>query len=302
VNACPLHGVRLRERKCGAPAAEHLATTRRPRLPAICATCGRIGHGCRSDLTEASLAELWVARQAAALLALGCVALTEATLQRLRSGISETVNAVYGGRPVTAAKHAGLARACVFQWLQEHGAPSFGMLFKFALAAQADVSSMLLGRYRPASREFETDEPGSLIPSLDRPYRHLDWVAIRDSLSSATASTSVTSVEAVAQALKVDRSQLRRVMPGETSALAIRADAARAANREASFETAFNAYSAAAAKAQAAGIIPTRKGLQLATGLLLFHGGNRNFARSRALDVVLRSFLIPRPTQRSSDH
>ena len=112
----------------------------------------------------------------------------------------------------------------------------------------------------------------------------------------------MTSVEAVAQALKVDRSQLRRVMPGETSALAIRADAAGAANREASFETAFNAYSAAAAKAQAAGIIPTRKGLQQATGLLLFHGGNRNFARSRALDVVLRSFLVPRPTQRSSDH
>jgi len=238
-----------------------------------------------------------VARQAAALLSLGCDTLTAADLQGLRSGIRATVNAVFAGHPVTAAKHAGLARACVFQWLQEHGAPTLGMLFKFALAAQADVSAMLLGSYRPASREFGADESGSLIPSLDRPYRHLDWGAIRYSLSSATASTSATSVEAVAQALKVDRSQLRRAMPGETSALVVRSDAITAAKREVSFETAFNAYTAAAAKAQAAGIIPTRKGLQQATGLFFFHSGNRNCARRRALNLVLRSQPNPRPTQ-----
>jgi len=298
VTACPRHGVKLRDAaKCGAPTDEHLPANRRPSMAAACGCCGSIGYRCLGKPEPASAAEIWVARQAASVVGLPQSDVEQMDPGTVRSGIQSTVNAVFHGEAVTASRRAGLARACVLTWLQGRGAPSLGPLFKFAFAARADVSALMLGAYVPDRDTGELDSDNSQLDIAARGYVRHDWKSIAHVLRAARQSPQPPSLRALSRALKVDLNQLRRTLPAESRALAEASTQRLTKGWQETFDAARAEYSAAAAQLRSVGVAPTAKRLQAATGLMVFKT-TRETGRGRALKQILAA---QEPCRRGAD-
>lgn len=146
VKACPVHEVRLRERKCG-------AATKRPNLFARrsgtghCADCGAISYRCdMSEILPATVAEVWVARQVQALLEHGA---THRRLMRndLVNGIKQLAINESDGKVAALARIANLSRSLLWELSKSSSTTRISLpaLLQLASTFQVSLMSLLAG-------------------------------------------------------------------------------------------------------------------------------------------------------------
>lgn len=284
VVACPMHRVRLRDAgQCGAAETSRLMRTNRPSLQGVCNQCGSIGFKCLegNELEDAADAEVWVAEQAAALIALLPNQANGLSPKTFRNGLRAVLDARFEGQSVKPSLAAGLARSTVWSWVEGERVPTLEGLMKFCAHAQCNLVPLLAGSFEPSSgRALRTEEP------TPRAYRRnpLDESDIRGRLCDAASCDSPPSATRLATEMDMDIKQLRLGFPEEYQALleARRTHMERESQRryeayEAEFSAIAEALSARGAK------ISSQKVLQEAGMHPYYLLGNRR----TAMDAVM---------------
>jgi TniQ protein len=282
VTACPRHGLKLQVRKCGALPCDRLPPAERPRLPDVCRDCGSIGLRCQEILEPASVSEQWVANQAAELVSLSDNEVRTLSLDRLRAGIASAVGHRFDGQPVKAARMAGLARATVLTWLQGNSRPALGALFRFAIHAEANVVGLFRGEFIEAICS-ERSAPKK------KSSKRRNWDAISQALKEEIISDAPASLDSFAARLEVDRSQLRRTLPTESSLLIEKAAAFKHRGAQLLHEQWVSEFTKVALDLRREGITVCRKNVETRSGIFCF---KRDRARHRALMLALKQFQV----------
>ena len=287
VNACPVHGSRLRSAaECGAPPSARLPVNRRVSLPGVCGQCGSIGFRCTGASDLAGERDLWVADQAGKLLALSPAESTSLTREMLTAGIRELVNMRFDGQPVRAATQARLARATVLHWLEGTEAVELAALFELAHLAAADVSELFRGRYVEVGPAPDLPVSSGITRILPPRYERHDWTSVQSALFDAANDNRMPSLLSVLAPFGIDGSDARRRYPTECHTVARRHDASRRKRWQQVYDSSYAAFSAAADELRRRGVEPTRARIQEAANLCCF-GSGRSIYRSRALEDVL---------------
>ncbi len=287
VSACPIHGVRLTSSDECAGQGKALPLNARPSLAGVCRACGSIGFRCTTaHPTPASSSELWVARQAAALVALSpaeCALLTPASV---RAGIGRVVKDCFGGQPVKAALASGLARATVLTWMKTPLLPSLDTLLRLCWTSNASLVDLLRGQHHAVSDTGTDGDARSECEVKERSYRRLnvDWLAVRQALLQEVEASESRSVEAVAAAFGVNRRQLLTKLPAETRALGQRTKARTQLRMQQRARELEARYEAAARALARDGLNVSTKSLQERSGLPVY--ASRNHLRAHALQAV----------------
>jgi len=302
VNACPVHGSRLRSTaECSAPSSARLAVNRRVSLPGVCGQCGSIGFRCTSASDLAGERDLWVAIQASKLLALSATESSSLTREMLTAGIREVVNMRFDGKPVRAATQARLARATVLHWLEGTEAVELAALFELAHLADADVPELFRGRYVEVGRAAELHMSSEMTRILPPRYERRDWTSVQAALVDAANDVSMPSLLSLLAPFGIDYSDARRRFPTECRTVARRHDSSRRKQWWQLYDNSYAVFSAAADELRRRGVEVTRARIQEAANLCCF-GSGRSIYRSRALDDVLagreaRTCREPRQTK-----
>lgn len=287
VNACPVHGSRLRSAaECGAPPSALLPVNRRVSLPGVCGQCGSIGFRCIGVSDLAGGRDLWVADQAGKLLALSAAESTSLTREMLTAGIREVVNMRFDGRPVRAATQARLARATVLHWLEGTEPVELAALFELAHLAAADISELLRGRYVEMDATAHQPVSSGIARILPSRYERHDWTLVQAALLDAANDDGMPSLQSVLAPFGVDSSDARRRYPTECCTVGRRHDASRRKQWAQIYDSSYVAFSTAADELRRRGVEPTRRRIQEAANLYCF-GNGRSTYRSRALEDVL---------------
>lgn len=287
VNACPVHGSRLRSTaECSAPPSARLAVNRRVSLPGVCGQCGSIGFRCTGTSDLAGERDLWVADQAGKLLALSAAESTSLTREMLTAGIREVVNMRFDGQPVRAAIRARLARATVLHWIEGAEAVELAALFELAHLAAADVPELFRGRYVGVGATADLPVSSGITRILPPRYERHDWTSVHAALLDAANDDGMPSLLSVLAPFGIDSSDARRRYPTECRTVARRHDASRRKRWQRVYDSSYAAFSAAADELRRRGVEPTRARIQEAANLCCF-GSGRSIYRSRALEDVL---------------
>lgn len=285
VQACPVHGVRLRAAgECGAPDTNKLILSRRPLIPGVCSHCGSIGFRCLSEKGQpASRSDIWVAASVGRLVALSTPRSQALSTEKLRLGLRDLVDQRFDGRTVNSALEAGLPRSIVGWWIRGDGMPTLGKLMALCYRAEADIVALIEGRYSYC------ESTGVKLQVSKRRYKRTrsNWSDVGQALVAATHEEPVPSVSEIARRFGVSPQLISRRLPRETALLVSAFNAFRERQRNDSYNTAFNTYSASAIALKALGR-PVSK------GLLIRHSGLFNFGndsyRKCALTEVIRIY------------
>lgn len=282
VQACPLHGVKLRRRGCGAPESEHLPIQERPVLDGVCHLCGSVGFKCVSERPEvADPHSIALAREAARVLELQGRAEFTFDESLLREGISKLVNARYGGSVVSAAQDAGLSRGTVCIWLRGSRA-ALPYVLQLCVRTGADVEHLLQGEYVRAAENYA--ECSDLRVPAQYRYNNLSSQTLKQLLTEASRRPIPPSVHAFAREIGIHIDTPRHRAPQEARLLSsayARSCAERSQKVEAQYE---RAYEAAAMGLLAEGRGVHRKSLQERSGV---HGFRADSPKRRALERVV---------------
>lgn len=285
VKACPHHRVRLRDASlCGAPDSARLEKGCQPSLEGVCTLCGSIGFRCmEGHKPEAATdVEVWQAEQVANLLALAPSQSATLSVESMRAGLKEVVDARFDGKSVQPSLDAGLARAVLWSWLEGKFRPSIGGLLKFCAHAECDLVALLQGRFlhRPAPAGNSAELPSR------RAYRRnpLGVEEIRARILEAASMEPPLSGAQLSKSLGMDMKEFRARFAAEYAVLKqarLRHSREASQQRYVEYERRF---SSAAATLIAQGRPVSRKSLQVEAGMTVYLvPGNRK----RALDAVL---------------
>lgn len=287
VLACPKHRVMLRPiDRCGSPIAEWLPINRRPAMKSVCNRCGTIGLACVAGTPAAATREcVWVAQQAAALIALQDAEVRELTRETLVRGLRNVVNEAFGGRVVDASLGAGLARATVHNWIAGPSRPNLPMLLQLCLRAKADLIALMRGHFRAAAGAEALDF--AALPDLaPRTYvrstasTQAIEMAFRDALSSGHA----VSVRETCEKLGISARRARKLFPDQVKELGARFVAHLRLEHERRFRRVVDVYGQAAEELSTEGKVVGAKYVQQRAGLVAF---SQNSLRASALQQVL---------------
>lgn len=154
VKACPVHGVLLRDRKCGS--ATKPSVFARKAGMGHCTDCGAIGYHCdQRPLEEADAGELWIAKQVQELLAYGS---THRRLDRndLVRGINQLAIHETNGKVAALARISNLSRSLIWEMAKRNSTTRISLpaLLQLASAFKVSITSLLSG-----TPEFVSDTP-----------------------------------------------------------------------------------------------------------------------------------------------
>lgn len=286
VNACPVHGCRLRSTaECGAPPSARLPLNRRVSLPGVCGQCGSVGFRCVDANDVADARDRWVADQAGRLLALSAAESRSLTREMLTAGIREMVDKRFDHKPVRAATQARLGRATVLHWLEGVEAVELAGLFELAHLADAEVAELFRGRYVEVGSAIGSQEKSGVGRILPPRYERRDWTSVQSALRDAAHDERAPSLLSVLEPFGIDRSHARRRYPTECRTVSMRHDVARRNKWRELYDTSYATYSAAADQLRRRGLEPTRARIQETANFWCFGAGSTY--RSRALEDVL---------------
>ena len=289
VNACPVHGCRLRSTaECGAPPSARLPLNRRVSLPGVCGQCGSVGFRCVDARDIADERDLWVAEQAGRLLGLSAAESRSLTREMLTAGIREMVDKRFDRKPVRAATQARLGRATVLHWLEGAEAVELAALFELAHLADADVTELFRGRYIEVGSAIGPQEKSGVGRILPHRYERHDWRSVQSALRDAAHEESAPSLLSVLEPFGIDYSHARRRYPTECRMVSRRHDMARHSQWCELYDTSYVTFSAAADQLRRRGLEPTRARIQETAKFWCFGAGSTY--RSRALEDVLAGF------------
>lgn len=287
VLACPKHGVMLRPvKRCGAPVTDWLPINRRPAMKSVCNRCGTIGLACVAETPVAATREcVWVAQQAAALIALKDEDVRELTRETLVRGLRKLVNEAFGGRVVDASLTSGLARATVHNWIAGPSRPNLPMLLQLCLCAKADLLALMRGHLQPAT-EADTLDFAALPDLAPRTYVRstASAQAIEAALRDALLGEPVVTIRETCAKLGITTRRARKLFPHLVRELGARFVAHARLEHERRFQRAVVAYGQAAEELSAEGKVVGAKYVQQRAGLVAF---SQNPLRARALQDVL---------------
>lgn len=221
VSCCPVHAVRLVNSECGRETYHRRPRWQRVHMPGVCTECGSIAYACREVSHEgASLAEQWVARQSAMLIAaVSGGEKFDAPLAPER--IRELATLVGDGFPFRAAAICGFNKARLYDWV--HGAKliKYAPLLALCAASGVNVVDVLRSSSQRSQRtdfRYEPRARRTRITSLDE---------LREKIDSALAVLQDPSVAAVAAYIGCDRSTILKRLPEEAAMLSARWRSAR---------------------------------------------------------------------------
>ncbi|MDE2400175.1 MAG: TniQ family protein [Burkholderiales bacterium] len=296
VQACPRHRVRLRPTdECGAQAQKALPSKHRPWLPGVCPTCGTVGFRCfENDPQTATDDEVWVAEQMGRVVAQSHQPSVPWTEDSLRQGIAALVSARFDGSVVKASLTSGLSRASVCEWLGKRARPNLSSLVQLAYQAEADIVSLLDGRYllSPTS-----GAKGKAVQLTNRQYRRskTNLEEARIALIAACDAYPPPPISEVAKLLGINRRTMRTKLPQECTALAERYAEYRAAELESNYAQAVDFFSKCAQALTDKGVAVTWKTLQGESNLVVYTRGTT--LRTRAFREALRRFQEKCPVE-----
>ncbi len=222
VSACSKHKCRLRSvcPDCGRADIRHKCAYV---VPGWCSSCDAF---LGAENTEpATPAEIWIASQVDAMLAVHGHMASTATRETLLDGIRELVKRLDDGKSAVFARRIGLSKTTVHYWLKNGGAPTLPHLLRIVSQTGLALPDLLLGNltgWSPTSEEvYELKE---LFPESTKRAapRVRDWDDIRAKLNASSESSTAVSVTEAARKLNVDRRLLYRKANQEAIDLAAR--------------------------------------------------------------------------------
>ncbi|MGF6763667.1 ferredoxin [Paraburkholderia sp. GAS33] len=266
VSCCPVHAVRLVDSECGRETPQRRPRWHRVHMPGVCTECGSIAYACRAvSHVGASLAEQWVARQSAMLIAAVSDGENfDAPLapERIR-GLATQIG---DGFPFRAAAVCGFNKARLYDWIHGVRLIKYAPLLALCAACGINVVDVLRGpaqcsegadfRYKPHARRTR-------ITSLDE---------LSEKIDAALAVLQDPSVAAVAAYIGCDRSTISKRLPEEAAMLTARWRSARSINTAARILEAQASIESVAQNLKNAGKSVTLRNVWLESGICVSRG------------------------------
>ncbi|MFM0501548.1 TniQ family protein [Paraburkholderia caffeinilytica] len=266
VSCCPVHAVRLVNSECGGETLQRRPRWHRVHMPGVCTECGAIAYACRAvSHVGASLAEQWVARQSATLIAAASGGEKfDAPLAPER--IRELATIVGDGFPFRAAAICGFNKARLYDWIHGVRLIKYAPLLALCAASGVDVVDVLRRPSQCSERanfRYEPHARRTRITSLDD---------LREKIKSALAVLQDPSVAAVAAYIGCDRSTISKRLPEEAAMLTARWRSARSAKTAARRVEAQASIESTAQSLKKAGKSVTLRNVWLESGICVSRG------------------------------
>jgi hypothetical protein len=208
INTCPSHGVQFESSSCEASSDAHLKKGFRKTLSGVCRDCGSIGYQCKpKKLVIASDMDYWKANQVAEVIASIPNATVMFSPKSLHEGLTLLVQSFTEGKAAIAARHAGIPKSILWEWLNKKYPPTLGHLLNLCMAAEVSLLSVISGK--PVSCKSPRIHQTLKEHRMPKPTTEEREKTLRNALEV----TPPPSLLAVARALTLDKSILRRNFP-----------------------------------------------------------------------------------------
>ena len=227
VRVCVVHGCAL-ETACPSCGHERWPLTAFA-IPGACAECGGSLAFARARDLEGNEGSReyarWVAVQVGELVAAS--ATVEVDPLALPAAVERAAELVAAGNLTCLAASIGTSLAAVSLWKDGRRVPSLERSLRLCHAAGFRLVDFLAGNLG-ALEVALPERPGS-TPREKRPYRQIDWEAVRTGLEAALDETPAPSLLALTRRFGVANQALRRHEPALATAIVARHRAARRA-------------------------------------------------------------------------
>ena len=284
VEACPIHGVRLLERRCGAPTESHLHFMNRKFLPNVCDTCGSVGLQCITDqVQQATAIEIWDATQVAELIAAFPSAPIALTSAGLAAGLRQIIERVGKGQSAVAARALSCSKSQMHGWVHLQNRPSLGIMLHLCATAGVSLRSVVAGH----ADAIECPVP---VPRQRRvPRKSPSSVERERHLRSMLLVQPPPSLLSVARQMQVDAKMLRDAFPELSATIVERASAYRRERVAMAQESCRTRASSLLEECERRNLTLTRRNLRLVSGDQLMPGSR--------LREVLQELIAERQAQ-----
>lgn len=204
VVVCPIHGVRLLDRRCGAAPASHLHFMNRKILPHVCDTCGSVGLRCvAGSARPASAIDVWKAIQVADLIAASPQRDERFSDATRVAGLEAIVERVADGVPAVAARRLGFGKSQFWEWLKGKNKPGLDAMLHMCALAKVTLVSTLSGNPEPC------DAPVPKPRQARRPTPKMPVDLRRSALQNALQANPPRSLTSLSAELGFTAKQLR---------------------------------------------------------------------------------------------
>jgi len=192
-------------------------------VPGWCSSCDAFLGA--AEIEPATPAEIWIASQVDAMLAVQGSIGSTATRETMLDGIRELVKRLDDGKSALFARRTGLSKTTVHYWLKNGGAPTLPHLLRIASKTGLALPDLLLGNLTSWSpMAAEVYELNELFPESTKraPRQVRDWDKIRSALNAPSGSAVAVSVTEAARSLNINRRSLYGKANKEATNLAAR--------------------------------------------------------------------------------
>ena len=205
VTACQKHKTKLLHvcPNCGGIDTRHKSSYV---VPGWCTACG-VFLGCVDNLEPARPAEIWVASQVGAILAIQGSLVSIPVREALLDSIAQLVERLDAGKSAIFARRIGLGKTTVHYWLKKGGCPTLPGLLRIASQTGLALPKLLTGdlaAWPRSSAEIHNLETLFPDPKKRAPRRCHDWNQIRAEMAALNESSAPVSVAEVARNLNIN--------------------------------------------------------------------------------------------------